>query len=297
MNVQSEGRGARVLLTGAWSRSGGWRYLTAPAAWGYRAALAARRLGFAIGLLHQERVGVPVVSIGNITVGGTGKTPAALWLADALRRSGWHPAIVTRGYGGTLGRQVITVGTGGFVLATPDKAGDEAVLLADRFPGPVVAGADRVVAARTAVADHDADLIILDDGFQHWRLARDLDIVLIDGRTGFGNGALLPAGPLREPVRALRRAGAIVVTKALRAAPIADMVAHFAVDVPVFIAELVPRALLQVEDGSVVAHPLTALAGRRVVTVSGIAQPRSFYELLGQLDARSVEVLEFADHH
>jgi tetraacyldisaccharide 4'-kinase len=178
-----------------------------------------------------------------------------------------------------------------------EEIGDEATLLAERFAGVVVCGADRVSAARQAIEQHGATIVILDDGFQHWRLARDLDIVLIDGRTGLGNRALLPAGPLREPPSALGRAGAIVVTKTAGLTRLAETLVRNAPGVPTFAADLSPVALVHAEDGATVSRPLGDVVGKRVVTVSGIAQPQSFYELLGQLDARAVEVLEYPDHH
>jgi tetraacyldisaccharide 4'-kinase len=160
-----------------------------------------------------------------------------------------------------------------------------------------VCGVDRVAAARVAIEQHGANAIVLDDGFQHWRLERDLDVVLVDGRIGFGNGAMLPAGPLREPVSALRRAGAIVVTKGAAAPELAQELARAAPGTPRFAADLVPRSLVGLDDGVLVERPLGDIVGRRVVTVSGIAQPAPFYEHLGQLEARAVEVLEFPDHH
>jgi tetraacyldisaccharide 4'-kinase len=288
------GRGA---VREVWERGGVMRALLTPAASLYRAGLALRRLGGRIGMGKAQSVGVPVVSIGNLTVGGTGKTPAALWLAERLRRDGLRPAIVTRGYGGKLAGAVRTVGDERGPLFAVDEIGDEATLLAERFRGPVVCGIDRVAAAREAVNGQGARVIVLDDGFQHWRLARDFDLVLVDGRSGFGNGSLLPAGPLREPLGALRRADAIVVTKSPGVEPVALALSRHAPAVPVFAATLAARELVRAEDGELRPAPLAELIGRRIVAVSAIAQPYSFYELLGELDTRSVEVLEFPDHH
>ncbi len=293
----SAGLVAQEEIVRSWSQDGASRYALGPLAWGYRLAIAARRAAYRLGLRRVHRVGVPVLSFGNLTVGGTGKTPAALWLAEWLRREGERPAIVTRGYGGKLEGRVLTVGCDRQALYGPREIGDEAVLLAERFAGPVVCGADRVAAARHAIAEHDATVLVLDDGFQHWRLGRDLDVLLLDGRAGFGNGALLPAGPLREPLRALARADAIVITKGSAGSRVAEILVRFAPNVPTFSAELKPRSLVTSEDGMLVERPLGDLVGRRVVTVSAIAQPRSFYELLGALEVRPVEVLEFPDHH
>lgn len=290
-------RAAREGIVRRWEQGGLARWALGPLAWGYRLGVGVRRAAFGVGLRRAQQVSVPVVSFGNVTVGGTGKTPAALWLADRLLRRGERPAIVTRGYGGDLKGRVLTVGRDGRALFDPREIGDEAVLLAERFAGPVVCGADRVAAAKQAIAEHGATVVVLDDGFQHWRLARDVDVVLVDGRSGFGNGALLPAGPLREPLAALRRAHAIVVTKAAAAARVTETLERVAPDVPKLAAELVPRSLVVSEDGALVARPLGDLVGRRVVTVSAIAQPQSFYEVLGQLEVRAVEVLEYPDHH
>jgi len=293
----SAGLVAQEEMVKVWSHSGVSRYALGPLAWGYRLGIAARRAAFRVGLQRVHRIPIPVVSLGNLTVGGTGKTPAALWLAEWLRARGERPVIVTRGYGGDLQGRVVTVGRDGQSLYDAREIGDEAVLLAERFHGPVVCGADRVAAATLAGDEHDASVIILDDGFQHWRLGRDMDVLLVDGRVGFGNGALLPAGPLREPLAALKRADAIVITKAKAGTRVAEILVRFAPAVPTFTAELAPRSLVVSDDGILVTRPLGDLVGRRVVTVSAIAQPQSFYELLGQLEVRAVEVLEFPDHH
>jgi tetraacyldisaccharide 4'-kinase len=288
---------AQEEIVRSWSEGGPSRYALGPLAWGYRLGVAARRVAFRTGLRRVYRLPVPVVSFGNLTVGGTGKTPAALWLAEWLRARGERPAIVTRGYGGNLQGRVVTVGRDGQSLYDAREIGDEAVLLAERFSGPVVCGADRVAAAKVALEEHGATVLILDDGFQHWRLGRDVDVLLVDGRAGFGNGALLPAGPLREPLGALKRADAIVVTKATAGTRVAEILVRHAPNVPTFAAELTPRSLMVSDDGILVSRPLGDLVGRKVVTVSAIAQPQSFYELLGQLEVRAVEVLEFPDHH
>jgi len=290
-------RATREEIVRRWETRGIARWALGPFAWGYRLGVGVRRAAFGIGLRRAQQVPAPVLSFGNVTVGGTGKTPAALWMAGRLAARGERPAIVTRGYGGNLHGKVATVGREGRALFEPREIGDEAVLLAERFAGPVVCGADRVAAARLAIEEHGATAIVLDDGFQHWRLARDADVVLVDGRSGFGNGALLPAGPLREPLGALRRAHAIVVTKTTDGARLTDLLGRVAPDVPRFTADLLPRSLVVSEDGALAARPLGDLVGRRVVTVSAIAQPQSFYEVLGQLEVRAVEVLEFPDHH
>jgi tetraacyldisaccharide 4'-kinase len=163
-----------------------------------------------------HRAPVPVLSVGNLTVGGTGKTPLVAWLASRVAESGRSPAIVTRGYGGTVGRGPVVLSSGEGPTLAPDACGDEPYLLASTLSGvPVVVGSDRVAGA-AAAARLGCDVVILDDGFQHRRLARDLDIVLLDAGKPFGNGRLLPAGPLRERPSALARADVVMITRSRR---------------------------------------------------------------------------------
>ena len=162
---------------------------------------------------HVTRSPIPVISVGNLTVGGTGKTPMVAWLARRIATDGRVPAVVSRGYGGTAGPGPIVVSTGGGPRVDARICGDEPHLLARLLPGAiVVVGSDRLEGARAAAAA-GASLVLLDDGFQHRRLARNLDIVLLDGRAPFDTGRVLPAGRLREPPHALRRAGVVVLTR------------------------------------------------------------------------------------
>ena len=169
---------------------------------------AVRRLCYRSGIFKSEKLPVPVVVAGNITVGGSGKTPLALWLARQLLDAGWHPGIISRGYGGSA--------TGVREVAPdslPDETGDEPLLLAQRRLCPVWIGRDRAAAGRALLAAHpECDVIISDDGMQHYRMRRDAEIAVIDGQRRIGNGFLLPAGPLREPVSRLRSVDAVVVT-------------------------------------------------------------------------------------
>lgn len=162
---------------------------------------------------HQRRVSVPVISVGNLTAGGTGKTPVVSWLARRLSALGRRPAVVSRGYGGRAGRGPLVVSRGEGPLCAAETCGDEPYLLSRLLPGiPILVGADRHRTASSA-AEEGADVVLLDDGFQHRRLHRDLDIVLIDGDSPFGNGRLIPAGPLREPPGQLARAGLVLITR------------------------------------------------------------------------------------
>jgi|APFre7841882724_1041349.scaffolds.fasta_scaffold00455_7 tetraacyldisaccharide 4'-kinase len=179
-----------------------------PVGWLYRAVVAVRRALYQWRLLPVERARVPVVVVGNLTVGGTGKTPVAAWLARQLGLRGHKVGVVLRGYGGRVvgGPRVVTP------ASDPADVGDEAVLHALRRPCVVVVGADRVAAARRA-AEAGAEIVVCDDGLQHLRLARDFEIAVIDAARGLGNGQLLPAGPLREPPGRLERVDAVVLTE------------------------------------------------------------------------------------
>jgi len=172
----------------------------------FGAVVAFRRWLYRVAALRSVRVRVPVIVVGNITVGGTGKTPAVLWLVEYLREHGYRPGVITRGYGGSEDLQEVRPGS------DPARAGDEPVLLARRAGAPVFAGRDRAQAALALLAAHPScDVLVSDDGLQHYGLARDIEVAVVDGERGFGNGLLLPAGPLREPVRRLAYVDAVLV--------------------------------------------------------------------------------------
>jgi tetraacyldisaccharide 4'-kinase len=178
-----------------------------PISWLFGALVALRRTLYRYRILPSEKLAVPVIVIGNISVGGTGKTPLTLALAQQLIHRGWHPLIISRGYGGTAQlAQPVDPGM------TAQQVGDEPLLMARRNLCPVWVGADRVATARAALQFHpQCDVVLCDDGLQHYRLQRDVEIAVIDGARGSGNGQLLPAGPLREPVSRLQTVDAVVV--------------------------------------------------------------------------------------
>jgi tetraacyldisaccharide 4'-kinase len=173
----------------------------------YRVVGSLRRLAYSSGMWHVRRVSRPVIVVGNLSVGGTGKTPVAAWLAQRLREAGYRVGVVLRGYGGAHRGAPRVVRSDD----APGEVGDEALLHARRGPHVVVIGADRAAAAETAV-QAGAELIVCDDGLQHLALARDFEIVVADAARGFGNGHQLPAGPLREPARRLDSVDALVLT-------------------------------------------------------------------------------------
>ena len=267
-----------------------------PLSVGFRAAVGVRNRLYAAGVLPCTRVAAAVVSIGNLTVGGTGKTPFVLWLAHALQARGHRVAIVSRGHAGRE-RGVTPVGTGGRVEAGPEDVGDEAVMLARRFSGAVVVGRDRVAAAQRAVQAHDVDVVLLDDGFQHRRLARDLDIVLVNAGPGADGPSLLPAGPFREPPTAVRRADVVILTKAGSPEAARDAAARYAFGKPCFSADPTSVGLVFSTPEGWDERPLAFLTGKRVLAVSGVADPALFYRMVEDAGADVTEVMEFPDHH
>ncbi|MGH7788842.1 MAG: tetraacyldisaccharide 4'-kinase, partial [Candidatus Binatia bacterium] len=246
-----------------------------------------RGLGYRLGVLRVRRATIPVVSVGNLAVGGTGKTPFTLWLARALMARGVRVGILSRGYGGSA-RGVTIVARGHGPEVGPEIAGDEAVMMAKSFAGPVITAARRIDGAAAAAA-LGCELIVLDDGFQHRAIARDFDCVLVDAR----RGPLLPAGPLREPLRAVRRADAILLVEREDG----ETPAPIDAGVAVHRLRFEPVGLVESVAGQWHEYPLGRLATRRVVAVTGVARPAAFYAQLRRWEAVVDEVFEYPDHH
>jgi tetraacyldisaccharide 4'-kinase len=240
-----------------------------PLSWLFRAAVATRHSLYRLGLMRAQRVGVPVVVVGNLTVGGTGKTPVSAWLAQELARRGRRVGVVLRGYRGRTSSQPLIVTAG----SDPAEVGDEAVLHARRRPQVVVAGVDRVAAARRAV-EQGADIIVCDDGLQHLRLARDVEIVVVDAERGLGNGMLLPAGPLREPAVRLSSVYALVLTERRKVGKgQATQRASRCV-----IARLCSGEAVNLRSGE--KRALAAFRNRPVHAVAGVGNPGAFFDAL-----------------
>lgn len=256
-----------------------------PAAGAYGAVVAARNAAFDRGWLAAARVPAHVVSVGNLTVGGTGKTPVTLWIAEQLRARGRRVAIVARGYRKRR-RGVVVVSTGQGPLVSAADGGDEAVMLAHRFAGPVVTAERRAEGAAHACAALGCDTIVLDDGFQHRALRRDVDVVVVADDAAAAH--LLPAGSRREPWSALRRAH-LVLAMGGAAVPAAGP--------PVVRADVKPLALVTAGVDGWRAAPLAELAGADVVAVAGVAHPARFMATLAALGARVAATLTFPDHH
>jgi len=246
---------------------------------------ALRRLAYRRGWLASQALPVPVIVVGNLTVGGAGKTPLVLWLAQALAGRGWRPGIVSRGYGGSQAEpRPVTV------AAAPEQVGDEPVLLAARSGLPVWVGRDRVAAGRALLqACPEVNLLLCDDGLQHYRLRRDVEVAIFDGR-GAGNGCLLPLGPLREPLGRVRQVQALVFNGApdhrvLRAAP----------SLPDYGMTLEPGSFYRLGQPQL-RCTAAELAGRRLHAVAGIGDPGRFFRTLEQLGLAFVPH-PFPDHH
>ncbi len=257
----------------------------APLSFLYGIVMAVRSVFYRLGLRHRVRVGVPVVVIGNLTVGGTGKTPLVAWLATRLAAAGLRVAIVSRGYGGRA-RGVTRV----TLHSRPSEVGDEPLLLARRAQATVFVGKDRVAAAKQAVAD-GADIVLCDDGLQHLALVRDCEIVVIDGQRGFGNGSLLPRGPLRESPRRLRRVNAVVVNGALKAG---FTLPRF-VSGTHFVMNMRPGDARPVSGGGGL-RSLANFRGAGVHAVAAIGNPQRFFDMLREAGLTLYEH-PFPDHH
>ncbi|MES1981980.1 MAG: tetraacyldisaccharide 4'-kinase [Pseudomonadota bacterium] len=246
---------------------------------------ALRRALYRSGVLEKIRLPVPIIVVGNITVGGSGKTPLTLWLAQQLLDSGRRPGIISRGYGGSA-RTIQAVLSG----SDPEIVGDEPVLMAQRRLCPVWTGRNRpAVAAALLRAHPECDVILSDDGLQHYRLQRDVEIVVVDGARGYGNGFLLPAGPLREPPARLNEVDAVIVNGA-----------NFSAD---FYRGCAQAHSMQL-SGSVfhqllnpaISAPASHFQGRRLHAIAGIGYPQRFFAHLRQLGL-IVQPHPFADHH
>lgn len=249
-----------------------------PVSWIYRLLVAVRRAAYVLGALRVTQFNVPVIVVGNITVGGTGKTPLVIWLANRLRREGYSPGVVARGYRGTARHWPQQVRPD----SDPVTVGDEAVVLARRCRCPVAVGPDRVAAVDAMLEYHGCDVIVCDDGLQHYALGRDLEIVVIDGVRRFGNGYCLPAGPLREPVTRLRSVDFIAVNGG---------------------SSLRREYPMRLQVGEVrnlrderISYPPQEFPHRQVHAVAGIGRPARFFQQMRQLGFSIVEH-PFPDHH
>lgn len=263
----------------------------------YCLALSVRDLCFRTGIFKIRRAPCRVISIGNLTVGGTGKTPMAILVAGLLKDNGFRPAVLSRGYGGKSAGKTTIVSDGKQIFGTPDEAGDEPCLIAGILGGvPVLTDPDRYAAATVAVEELGSDVLVLDDGFQHRCLHRDINIALLDAARPFGNGFLLPRGPLRERPASLERADLIVLTRAGSDPSACE--ATLRKEFPrkkIMTARHEPECVFDHATGE--TRPPSFISGKRVAAFCGIAGPESFRGLIEKLGGRIVFFKDFPDHH
>jgi tetraacyldisaccharide 4'-kinase len=235
-----------------------------------------RRLAYRWGWIRSKGLAVPVVIVGNISVGGTGKSPLIIWMAQRLIEMGHRPGIILRGYGGSVGSEPTQV--------TPESAagevGDEAVMIRRRAQCPVYVGSQRVETGRRLLAEQDCDLILSDDGLQHYALERDLEIVVIDGKRRFGNGLCLPAGPLREPTGRLQEADLVLVNGDSQPGELSMRVSA--------------EQAVSLSEG--ISRPLAEFAAEPLHAVAGIGHPERFFSTLRDAGLQP-ECHPFPDHH
>lgn len=266
------------------------------------------RLQFRI--IRRHKLPVPVLSVGNITAGGTGKTPTVIWLVRLMKDAGFHPAILTRGYRGAYEKEGLIFSHHDGTDLSPSQTGDEPFLLAKLLPGTLIGvGRERYRnALKILEQDPATNLFILDDGFQHWGLFRDLDIVLIDASKPFGNRHLLPRGFLREPVSSLKRAGIIFLTRSARVGEeqknqlIAELLSiqprAAVTTIMEETLELIPLTVfVRGDDGHAVIPAADFLKGRKVSAITGIGNPRQFLASLETMGAEVGYFKAYPDHY
>ncbi|MEW6683064.1 MAG: tetraacyldisaccharide 4'-kinase [Nitrospirota bacterium] len=272
-----------------------------PLSWIYGSAVQARLRWYGAGWGHVHHLGRPVISVGNLTVGGTGKTPLVIAIGEALLKRGVGVAVLSRGYGGRGERAGALVSDGRGTTFAWEESGDEPALMARRLPGAaVIVGANRVAAWRRFGDALRPGVVILDDGFQHLAIARDENVLLWDATDPIDRAALLPRGRLREPLAALSRATAVVITRVDQADPgavaaVEREVRDQAGTLPVFRARFEPQSLVEVATGR--EQSPERLDGARVLAAAGVGRFDSFTHLVTRANARVVEAVRFSDHH
>lgn len=299
------------------------RFLLIPLSWLYTASVQLRNILYTRGVFKARRLPCRVISVGNIVVGGTGKTPAVIVIAEHLQREGMRVAILLRGYKRRVREKVTIVSDGEKVCASPIESGDEADMMAKHLSGvPIIVGKCRYLTGQVALERFKVDVLLLDDGFQHRQLARDVDILTIPATHPFGSPKkLLPAGTLREPPTALRRADLILLTHADTpniSAHAKKVVKGLAPNAPVLESiyrptHLYPLAIssqqsaismkpslpteTEIRDPKAIPTDIKELKGKRVIAVCGIGNPDAFVATLMRCSVASVELLAFPDHH
>ncbi len=287
-------------IDAVWERRGLWQktvwLLLVPISAVFYLLVGARNIWFSLDWRRALTLGRPVISVGNLTVGGTGKTPSCVWLARALEKRGLRVGIVTRGYGGKRSAPFVLSGNGDGLeaLASAEQVaacGDEPCMMAKIYGHTVAVGEKRILAARELLKQREIDVFILDDGFQHRRVKRDADLVLLGHDT---SGWLLPAGPFREPAKSVGRADFLLITAAEN--EWASLTRSFRRDA-CFKGSLAPVALVGFQSNKWKEYPLSLLYRNKIVAVAGIAHPERFYRMLHEFEGDIVDILEYPDHH
>ena len=275
------------------------RSLATVAAWLYNKGVTLRNLFFDNGVLKIHRLSCPVISVGNLAMGGTGKTPMVVWLARFFSQEGCRVGIVSRGYGGVESRRVTIVSDGENIRADQGNSGDEPLMLARQLSGiPVLCSTKRVRAGKAAIEKFDCNLLILDDGFQHRYLARDLDVVMLDSRGPYGSDRVFPRGKMREKAAALARAHVLVLSRfdgSEAAEKHSDNLRRQWPEKTVVTAFHRPMRIFSAADNR--ERPPRSLMGSRLAAFAGIFQPDDFFQSLHNLGARLVYTAALPDHY
>jgi tetraacyldisaccharide 4'-kinase len=269
----------------------------------YGVAMRARRALYGSGRLRTHKLGLPVISVGNLTTGGTGKTPLVEWIGRELARTGKRVCILTRGYGRDKPGARVVVSDGRQILSDAAEAGDEPLLLAESLKGlaAVISDADRVAAAGWAVDNLHSEVFVLDDGFQHLRLARNLNILTIDAANPWGNRKLLPAGILRESPTELARADCVVITRTDEATAVAELRSEIVAlnhEIPIFSSRMRVSGIRDVHSQLVQSSIVQKeIRGSTISAFCGIGNPESFFSLLRRAGYQPAYTQAFRDHH
>jgi len=261
----------------------------------YRGGTAIRSSLYGYGLLASRRLTRPVISVGNMVAGGTGKTPLVIKIVEHLASQGTRCAVLSRGYKGKAGQAVNIVSDRDQIFLSPEEAGDEPCLIAQKLPGtPVLVGKDRYVLGSEAIRRFDPDCLILDDGYQHLSLRRECNLLLLDSDAPFGNGWCLPAGTLREGLSAIKRAGLIALTGDPGDEVVA-VIKSIAKDTPLHSLKFTPGGIRRLPMGR--PEDQAGLDGKRIMAFAGIARPERFFRSIERLGAHIMERRIFPDHH
>lgn len=264
----------------------------------YRLIVSSRNRLYDRQILKSVRLSCPVISVGNLTVGGTGKTPCVIGLAKMLVRHGYRPAVLSRGYGGKNQESVNIVSDGTNVKQNAEAAGDEPLLIARSLTGiPILTGAKRALTGQAAIEQFNADVLVCDDAFQHRQIFRDINIVLLDAERPLGNGRLLPRGELREPAESLRRADSIVLTRADNSGNPPDEIARIAREQNIPVFRSVHRLREMVRPQERLSLPPEDFRGKNVCAFCGIARPASFKKSLLDAGMHILSFIDFPDHY